>query len=54
MSTISKIEGPMPVEVLRDGRGIYGVGVSDLFDYEQVAWSCGIEPMPLTFIARPL
>jgi hypothetical protein len=33
-----------PVELLRDGRGIYGIGVSDLFDYEAVAWSCGIEP----------
>jgi hypothetical protein len=39
---------PMPVELLRDGRGVYGIGVSDLFDYEAVAWSCGIERMPLS------
>src|SRR5262249_46943027 len=28
----------MPVELLRDGRGVYGIGVSELFDYEAV-WS---------------
>jgi hypothetical protein len=39
----------MPVELLRDGRGIYGIGVSELFDYEAIAWSCGIEPKPCTF-----
>jgi hypothetical protein len=33
----------MPVELLRDSRGIYGIGVSDLFDYEALAWSCGVE-----------
>jgi hypothetical protein len=26
-------DGSMPVVLLRDGRGIYGIGVSDLFDY---------------------
>ena len=41
----------VPVELLRDGRGIYGVGVSDLFDYEAGAWSCGVEPEPHTFEA---
>jgi hypothetical protein len=35
----------MPVELLRDRRGIYGIGVSDLFeDYQALAWRCGIEP----------
>jgi hypothetical protein len=40
---------PKPVELLRDGRGIYGIGVSDLFDYEAIAWSCGVEPEPYSF-----
>src|SRR5580693_5600618 len=51
---------PMPVELLRDGRGIYGIGVSDLFDYEAVAWSCGVQPdlyhsqrPPSALILRP-
>jgi PcfJ-like protein len=45
----------MPVELLRDGRGVYGIGVSELFDYEAIAWSCGIEPEPHTFeCPRPL
>jgi hypothetical protein len=43
----------MPVALLRDGRGIYGIGVSDLFDYEAVAWSCGVEPQPYTFERPP-
>ena len=44
MRIVSNIaDDPTPVELLRDGRGIYGIGVSDLFDYEAVAWSCGIE-----------
>ena len=34
----------MPVELLRDRRGVYGIGVSDLFDHEAAAWPCGIEP----------
>jgi hypothetical protein len=41
-------DGSMPVVLLRDGRGIYGIGVSDLFDYEVAAWSCGVEPEPYT------
>jgi hypothetical protein len=44
---------PMPVELLRDGRGIYGIGVSDWFDYEAVCWSCGIEPDPYITVGRP-
>jgi hypothetical protein len=46
-------DGSMPVVLLRDGRGIYGIGVSDLFDYEAVAWSCGVEPEPYTFERPP-
>jgi hypothetical protein len=46
-------DGSMPVELLRDGRGIYGIGVSDMFDYEAVAWSCGVEPEPHTFERPP-
>ena len=41
----------MPVELLRDGRGVYEIGVSDLFDHEAVALSCGIEPEP--YFERP-
>ena len=44
---------PHPVELLRDQRGVYGIGVSDLFDFEAVAWSCGIEPEPYTFEPSP-
>jgi hypothetical protein len=46
-------DGSMPVVLLRDGRGIYGIGVSDLFDDEAVAWSCGVEPEPYTFEHPP-
>jgi hypothetical protein len=47
-----------PVELLRDARGVYGIGVSDLFDLESVALSCGIEPefvahVPPALILRP-
>ena len=34
---------PHPVELLRDRRGVYGIGVLELFDFEVVAWSCGVE-----------
>ena len=44
---------PMPVELLRDGRGIYGIGVSESFDFEAVAWRCGIMPEPYTFQRAP-
>ena len=54
MSIVSKIEdNPVPVELLRDSRGIYGIGVSDLFDYEAVAWSCGVEPEAHAFKRPP-
>ena len=44
---------PHPVELLRDQHGIYGIGVSDLFDFEVVAWSCGVEPEPHSFERPP-
>jgi hypothetical protein len=44
---------PHPVELLHDRYGVYGIGVSDLFDFEAVAWSCGIEPEPQTFDSAP-
>ena len=48
-------DGPAhPVELLRDRRGVYGIGVSELFDFEAVAWSCGIEPERHTFERPPL
>lgn len=36
-------ERVMPVELLRDCRGPYGIGVAEEFDYEAVAWRCGVE-----------
>jgi hypothetical protein len=44
---------PMPVELLHDGRGIYGIGVSEPFDFEAVAWRCGIMPKPDSFQRAP-
>ena len=44
---------PHPVELLRDRRGVYGIGVSELFDFEVVAWSCGVELEPYTFERPP-
>ena len=32
-----------PIELLRDRRGIYGIGVSDEYDHEARAWICGVE-----------
>jgi hypothetical protein len=32
-----------PVEIMRDGLGIYGVGVSDSFDHEAIALRCGVD-----------
>jgi hypothetical protein len=53
----------MPVELLRDWRGIYGIGVSDMFDIHALAWACGIDapswyppswdPNPGYLILRP-
>ena len=33
----------MPVELLRDARDIYGIGVTEPLDLEALAWSCGID-----------
>jgi hypothetical protein len=44
---------PHPVELLRDQHGVYGIGFSDLFDFEAIAWSCGIKPEPYTLEKPP-
>jgi hypothetical protein len=41
-----------PVELLRDRRGIYGIGVSDAYDIEAVAWACGVDPKDTWQIER--
>jgi hypothetical protein len=41
MNSISNVA--KPVELLRDSKGIYGVGISDAFDIEALAWACGID-----------
>jgi hypothetical protein len=33
-----------PVQLLCDRRGIYGIGVSDQYDIEALAWACGVDP----------
>jgi hypothetical protein len=38
-----RITQTMPVELLRDARGIYGIGITEPHDLEALAWSCGIE-----------
>jgi len=53
MSIVANIKDPMPVELLRDSRGIYGIGVSDLFDHEALAWSCGVEREATAYFERP-
>jgi hypothetical protein len=53
MSIVANIKDPMPVELLRDSRGIYGIGVSDLFDHEALAWSCGVEREATAYSQRP-
>jgi PcfJ-like protein len=48
-----------PVELLRDRQGIYGIGVSDAYDIEALAWACGADPedarqtRPSNVILRP-
>jgi hypothetical protein len=45
----------MPVELLRDHRGIYGIGVTDDHDLVALSWSCGAEADPrLDRTPRPL
>jgi hypothetical protein len=49
----------VPVELLRDQRGVYGIGVSEEFDFEALALMCGAEqdprlPSPLPRAPRAL
>jgi PcfJ-like protein len=37
------VPATMPVELLRDRHGIYGIGVSSEYDHEALAWTCGAE-----------
>jgi hypothetical protein len=50
----------MPVELLRDARGIFGIGIADSHDLEALAWSFGISAeearglsLPRPLILRP-
>ncbi len=36
------VPATMPVELLRDRHGIYGIGITDEFDHEDVALRCGL------------
>jgi hypothetical protein len=36
-----RITQNMPVELLRDARGIFGIGIADSHDLEALAWSFG-------------
>ena len=47
-----RITQNMPVELLRDARGIYGIGITESHDLEALAWSCGIDTEE-TYILRP-
>jgi hypothetical protein len=47
-----RITQTMPVELLRDARGIYGIGITEAHDLEALAWSCGIDTKG-TYIVRP-
>ena len=47
-----RITQTMPVELLRDARGIYGIGITEPHDLEALAWSCGIDTEE-TYILRP-
>jgi len=41
-----------PVELLRDRRAIYGIGFSDPYDIEALAWACGADPADTWQIRR--
>jgi hypothetical protein len=46
-------DGVHPVELLRDGRGIYGIGIPEGFEtYEDVALRCGIEHPESCYLPR--
>jgi len=47
-----RITQTMPVELLRDASGIYGIGITEPHDLEALAWSCGIDTEK-TYILRP-
>ena len=47
-----RITQTMSVELLRDARGIYGIGITEPHDLEALAWSCGIDTEK-TYILRP-
>jgi hypothetical protein len=42
---VSAFTEEYPVELLRDARGVYGIAVSDFYDYEAHAWACGVEQL---------
>ena len=44
---------PYPVELLRDRHGVYGISVSELFDFELTAARAGVELEPYTFERPP-
>ena len=44
---------PHPVELLRDRHGVYGIGASELFDFELTAARAGVELEPYTFERPP-
>ena len=47
-----RITQNMPVELLRDARGIYGIGITEPHDLEALAWSCGIDTEKLIPFVR--
>ena len=43
----------MPVELLRDARDIYGIGITEPHDLEALAWSCGMDTEETYIPAAP-
>lgn len=43
-----------PVEILRDRRGVYGVGITEENDLEALAWACGVDPLYVQHTPPPL
>ena len=55
----STLRGPrlidaMPVQLLRDGRGVYGVGVAEECNEEALARMCGVERARPVYVPQPL
>ena len=48
-----RITQNMPVELLRDARGIYGIGITEPHDLEALAWACGVGPKEASILAAP-